>query len=314
MAQDNATAMSQFDEALNYVHRALSDLREGGTADHLRSSFTALEQLKATARPAASKATPMAVASPTLRPPSPQPLEPATPTVPQPSMPAKTPALTSTVSSPRITQPGAPKAERIQALREVALQCVKCPHLVKSRTQVVFGVGNIDARLMFVGEAPGEDEDLQGEPFVGRAGQLLTKIIEAMGLTRADVYIGNVLKCRPDMPPGVSGNRKPKLDEMKTCLPYLEEQIEIIQPKALVALGATAMEGLINETSPMNRLRGRWHEFNGIPLMATYHPAYLLRNQSLSEKRKVWEDMLMVMEKLEMPISTKQRIFFLPKE
>lgn len=198
-------------------------------------------------------------------------------------------------------------------LREVALACVKCPHLANSRTQVVFGVGNIDAAVMFVGEAPGEDEDLQGEPFVGRAGQLLTKIIETMGLSRAEVYIGNVLKCRPDMPPGVSGNRKPKLAEMQTCLPYLEEQIEIIQPKALVALGATAMEGLLGETSPMNKLRGRWHEFRGIPLMATYHPAYLLRNQSLSEKRKVWEDMLMVMERLEMPISEKQRNFFLSK-
>jgi len=312
--------MSQFDEALNYVHRALSDLKEGGNAGHLRSSVTSLEQFKALARSTASKATPAPISPTPARPassalaPSSEPSAPSSQKISQPSMPAKTPATTAVVSSPRITQPDAPKAERIQALREVALQCVRCPHLAKSRTQVVFGVGNIDASLMFVGEAPGEDEDLQGEPFVGRAGQLLTKIIEAMGLSRAEIYIGNVLKCRPDMPPGVSGNRKPKLDEMKTCLPYLEEQIEIIQPKALVALGATAMEGLIGETSPMNRLRGRWHEFNGIPLMATYHPAYLLRNQSLSEKRKVWEDMLMVMEKLDLPISTKQRNFFLPKE
>ncbi|MEA3207186.1 MAG: uracil-DNA glycosylase [Chthoniobacter sp.] len=211
------------------------------------------------------------------------------------------------------SQPPSEKAQRLAELRGPVLSCTKCPHLVASRTQVVFGVGNPDAQLMFVGEAPGEDEDLQGEPFVGKAGQLLTKIIAAMGLAREDVYIGNVLKCRPDMPPGASGNRKPRADEMQTCLPYLRVQIEIIQPRVLVALGATAMEGLLGETAPMNRLRGRWHEFGGIPLMATYHPAYLLRNQALSEKRKVWEDMLLVLERLGLPISEKQRNFFLPK-
>ncbi len=205
------------------------------------------------------------------------------------------------------------KAARLAELRPPVLACTKCPHLVASRTQVVFGVGNPDAEVMFVGEAPGEDEDRQGEPFVGKAGQLLTKIIETMGFARGDVYIANVLKCRPDMPPGESGNRKPRPAEMQTCLPYLRQQIEIIEPRALVALGATAMEGLLGEVSPMNRLRGRWHEFNGIPLMATYHPAYLLRNQALSEKRKVWEDMLMVLEKLDRPISERQRNFFLPK-
>ncbi|HYR59309.1 MAG TPA: uracil-DNA glycosylase [Chthoniobacteraceae bacterium] len=205
------------------------------------------------------------------------------------------------------------KAARLAEIRPPILACTKCPHLATSRTQVVFGVGNPDAELMFVGEAPGEDEDLQGEPFVGKAGQLLTRIIETMGFARGDVYIANILKCRPDMPPGESGNRKPRADEMQTCLPYLREQIEIIEPRALVALGATAMEGLLGETAPMSRLRGRWHEFNGIPLMATYHPAYLLRNQALGEKRKVWEDMLMVLEKLGRPISERQRNFFLPK-
>jgi DNA polymerase len=166
---------------------------------------------------------------------------------------------------------------------------------------------------MFVGEAPGEDEDRKGEPFVGRAGELLTKIIVAMGFAREDVYIANVLKCRPNMPPGESGNRKPKPEEMKTCLPYLQKQIEIIRPKAIVALGSTAVEGLIGDTSPMGKLRGRWHEFDGIPLMVTYHPAYLLRNQALTEKRKVWEDMLLVLEKLGRPISEKQRNYFLSK-
>lgn len=205
------------------------------------------------------------------------------------------------------------KAARMDALRARALVCEKCPHLARSRTQVVFGVGNIDAELMFVGEAPGEDEDLRGEPFVGKAGQLLTKIIEAMGFTRDAVYIGNILKCRPDMPAGESGNRKPRPEEMQTCIPYLIQQIRIIRPKALVGLGATAMEGLTGAQEPMARLRGRWHEFEGIPLMATYHPAYLLRNQANSEKRKVWEDMLMVLKHLGKPISEKQRNYFLSK-
>ena len=198
-------------------------------------------------------------------------------------------------------------------MRPPVLACTKCPHLVKSRTQVVFGVGNPEAELMFVGEAPGEDEDAQGEPFVGKAGQLLTKIIETMGFARGEVYIANVLKCRPDMPGGMPGNRKPKPDEMQTCLPYLREQIEIIQPRVIVALGAVAMEGLLGATEPMGRLRSRWHDFQGTPVMATYHPAYLLRNQALSEKRKVWEDMLLVLERLGREATEKQRNYFLAR-
>lgn len=210
----------------------------------------------------------------------------------------------------RETPASATSAWTMESLRQAALACVKCPHLVSSRTQVVFGVGNEKAELMFVGEAPGADEDLQGEPFVGKAGQLLTKIIQAMGYTRDDVYIANVLKCRPDMPPGMMGNRKPKPEEMSTCLPWLKEQIALIQPRAMVALGATALEGLLSSTTPVSKMRGKWLDFQGIPVMATYHPAYLLRNQSISEKRKVWEDMLKVLERLERPISEKQRRFF----
>jgi DNA polymerase len=198
----------------------------------------------------------------------------------------------------------------LASLREAALVCERCPHLVASRKGVVFGVGNPSADLMFVGEAPGADEDEQGEPFVGRAGQLLTKIILAMGFTRDDIYIANVLKCRPNMPPGESGNRKPKLEEMETCLPWLERQIGLIRPKAMVALGATAVEGLLGLKEPMGQLRGRWLDFQEIPVMVTYHPAYLLRNQSISEKRKVWEDMLLVLERLGRPISAKQKRFF----
>jgi DNA polymerase len=202
------------------------------------------------------------------------------------------------------------KAAAFAALRERALACVKCEQLASSRKNVVFGVGNINADLMFVGEAPGADEDDQGEPFVGKAGQLLTKIIETMGLKRGDVYIGNILKCRPDTPGQSAGNRKPTSDEMQTCIPYLQEQIDLIQPKVIVALGATAVEGLLGKTIGITKLRGTWKTYRGIPLMPTYHPAYLLRNQAMSEKRKVWEDMLEVMEKLAMPISEKQRRFF----
>src|ERR1700757_5286303 len=194
------------------------------------------------------------------------------------------------------------KAQILASLRERVCGCTKCAHLASSRTQTVFGVGNPDAEIMFIGEAPGADEDRQGEPFVGRAGQLLTKIIKAMGFARDDVYIANILKCRPDTPGSSYGNRAPTPREMQTCRPYLMEQIEIIKPKVIVALGAVAVEGLLGPRSPMRELRGRWTSFDGTPLMITYHPAYLLRNQSPSEKRKVWEDMMQVLERLEKPI------------
>ena len=221
-----------------------------------------------------------------------------------------TPKPPSDRAAPTATPSQFSRYKTLEELREAALECVRCPHLVAARTHVVFGAGNPHAELMFVGEAPGADEDEQGEPFVGRAGQMLTKIITAMGFTREEVYIGNVLKCRPDMPTGRSGNRKPRPEEMRACLPWLERQIELIGPKVLVALGATAIEGLLGIAEPIGGLRGRWLEFHGIALMPTYHPAYLLRNQSLTEKRKVWEDMLKVLEKLGRPVSEKQRRFF----
>jgi DNA polymerase len=197
-----------------------------------------------------------------------------------------------------------------EALRRQILTCEKCPHLVRFRHNVVFGVGNPRAELLFVGEAPGADEDLQGEPFVGRAGELLTKMIAAMGLSRDDVFIANVLKCRPDMPAGQAGNRPPTRAEMETCLPWLAEQIRLIEPKVIVALGSTAASALLGKSTPMRDLRGKWLSYQGIPTLITYHPAYLLRNQSLDEKRKVWTDLLQVMERLGMPISEKQRNYF----
>jgi uracil-DNA glycosylase family 4 len=214
-------------------------------------------------------------------------------------------------STARQLQAARNKADLLAAIRERVGVCTKCAHLACSRTQTVFGVGNPDADLMFIGEAPGVDEDQQGEPFVGRAGQLLTRILKAMNFAREDVYIANILKCRPDMPAGSFGNRPPTPTEMQTCRPYLVEQIEIIQPSVLVALGAVAVEGLLGTRATMRELRGRWHTYNSIPLMITYHPAYLLRNQAPSEKRKVWEDMLQVLERLERPISERQRNYFL---
>ena len=206
------------------------------------------------------------------------------------------------------------KESALAKLRNEALACVRCGHLVSSRTQVVFGVGTVHAELVFVGEAPGLDEDKEGEPFVGAAGQLLTKIIQATGLDRDKVYIANILKCRPDTPGKGYGNRKPRPEEMETCFPWVKRQIEIIQPKVMVALGGTAVEGLLGKMpSGITRLRGNWQEYRGVPVMPTFHPSYLLRNQSWLIKRRVWEDVMQVMERLNMPISDKQRSYFLSR-
>jgi DNA polymerase len=307
-----------FDTALGYVHGVLSDLHSRGVT--LAARATALQELASQPKstgPKPSAAEPSALARPSVERPAFRPADPAPAQAPAARPRAAVPVLPSlkpiasvppTAAAP--TSPPGSKAARLAAFREKVLACEKCEHLVRFRHHVVFGVGNPEAELMFVGEAPGEDEDLRGEPFVGKAGELLTKIITAMGYKREDVYIANILKCRPDMPAGSSGNRKPTPEEMQTCLAYLKEQIEIIRPRALVALGATAVQGLLNNVEPVGRLRGKWLEFEGIPLMVTYHPAYLLRNQSLTEKRKVWEDMLLVLEKLGRPISDKQRAYF----
>ena len=175
---------------------------------------------------------------------------------------------------------------------------------------MVFGVGNLDAEIFFCGEAPGAEEEKEGIPFVGPA-DLLTRIIEAMGIDREKVYIGNILNWRPRHNQSY-GNRPPSVQEMSFCLPYLKAQIEIVKPKVLVALGKTATDGLLGH-DPKRRLsdfRGKWCQVMDIPMMVTYHPSYLLHNPSKTSKRKVWEDMLLVMEKLEMNISDRQRAFF----
>jgi uracil-DNA glycosylase len=174
-------------------------------------------------------------------------------------------------------------ADALSAVREEIGDCTRCKLHTLGRKQIVFGVGNPQADLMFVGEAPGADEDIQGVPFVGRAGQLLTKIIEAIGLKREDVYIANVIKCRPPQ------NRNPEPDEVETCEPFLFQQIDVIKPKVIIALGTFAARTLLRTLDPISRLRGRVYQYRGAKLIPTFHPAYLLRNPS--SKREVWEDM-----------------------
>jgi uracil-DNA glycosylase family 4 len=190
--------------------------------------------------------------------------------------------------------PAAPAAQNVEAklkgIERRARTCVICKELARCRHSVVFGIGHPHAELMFVGEAPGADEDMQGEPFVGRAGQLLTRIIQAMGYERREVYITNVLKCRPPQ------NRTPLPDEVENCLPYLLSQIELIQPKVIVALGATALRALLDVQLGITKMRGHWYTFRGIPIMPTFHPAYLLRNPAA--KKNVWDDMKAVLTKL----------------
>ncbi|MCA1585599.1 MAG: uracil-DNA glycosylase [Acidobacteria bacterium] len=187
-------------------------------------------------------------------------------------------------SAPIALRPGGIRVETLDDIRsEIGPDCSRCKLHTLGRRQVVFGVGNPSADLMFVGEGPGEEEDKQGEPFVGRAGQLLTKIIEAIGLKRQDVYIANVIKCRPP------GNRNPEPDEVACCEPFLFRQVDVIRPKVIVSLGKFAAQSLLKTTDPITRLRGRVYQYRGAQLIPTFHPAYLLRNPSA--KREVWEDM-----------------------
>ena len=198
-----------------------------------------------------------------------------------------------------VTAPVTPQGSDREQLTEILQDlgaCERC-RLARGRQNIVFGSGNPDARILFVGEGPGKDEDESGEPFVGRAGQLLTDIIEkGMRLPRADVYICNVVKCRPP------GNRNPEEDEVATCAPFLERQVASVAPEVVVALGKFAAHTLLNSTVPITRLRGQWQEYRGIPVMPTFHPAHLLRNPAL--KREVWTDIQQVMRHLGMPVGT----------
>ena len=202
-----------------------------------------------------------------------------------PLLAAAGPAAAPVAASPRPVS-----SEGLQQIREDLGDCQRCK-LKDKRTNIVYGVGNPEAPLVFVGEAPGADEDRTGEPFVGAAGQLLTKMIEAMGLGRGDVYICNILKCRPP------GNRNPEPDEIAECEPFLKRQLAAIRPRMIVALGKFAAQCLLRSDAPISRLRGSWKEYEGIPLMPTYHPAFLLRTPSA--KREVWADLQQVMAELD---------------
>lgn len=217
----------------------------------------------------------------------------ATPVSAPPSHASHAPAASGTQAASAVQAPGVERgpetAGTLTELRTALLGCQRC-RLCESRTQVVFGTGNPNAELVFVGEAPGAEEDRQGQPFVGESGRLLTKMIEAMGYSRDQVYICNVIKCRPP------NNRNPGPDELAQCEPFLRQQLSLLQPKAMVALGKFAAQALLRETTPISSLRGIWREYDGIPLMPTYHPAYLLRQPN--EKRKVWSDLQDVMRRL----------------
>jgi uracil-DNA glycosylase len=207
-------------------------------------------------------------------------------------------STTTTTSSSSSSAPSAPSAPSrtpynlspaLAAILTEIGDCQRCK-LHQARTHIVFGVGNPNARLLFIGEGPGRDEDLQGEPFVGAAGQLLDRMIKAMGLTRQEVYIANIVKCRPP------GNRDPEPDEVAACTGFLKAQIRALHPETIVVLGRVAAQTLLGETTPISRLRGKWREYESVPIMPTFHPAYLLRNPS--DKRLVWEDLQAVMQRL----------------
>lgn len=214
------------------------------------------------------------------------------------------PASQPDAVSPRqrtVSRPETPVPQNLEAVRLLLGDCQRCP-LAQSRTNLVFGTGNPKARLLFVGEAPGADEDRQGEPFVGEAGQILTRIIAAMGLSRQDVYICNVLKCRPP------ANRNPHRDEIDQCAPFLQQQIRSIGPEVIVALGTFAAQTLLHSKEPISKLRGHFHQYQGIPLMPTFHPAFLLRNKESKEYYwEVWRDMELVLKKLKLPVPEKKQ-------
>jgi uracil-DNA glycosylase len=208
------------------------------------------------------------------------------------SMPRKA-AVALPVLQTSTAHPEAQIADPVQALRMIREDigdCTRCVLHKQGRKQIVFGVGNPRAELMFIGEAPGADEDMQGEPFVGRAGQLLNNMIKAMGIQRENVYIANIIKCRPP------GNRQPERDECETCSPFLMRQIEVVKPKVIVALGAVAAKTLLAMNAPMSELRGRWYDFRGTKLAVTYHPAFLLRDPR--QKKETWKDLQMAMKEL----------------
>lgn len=201
-------------------------------------------------------------------------------------------------------------AEKIDSLKRQAAKWAPAMKLPGLRKTMVFSVGDPEADVMLVGEAPGYDEERLTEPFVGKAGQKLNGILKAMGIDRQNVYISNIVKFRPSMPNQTTNNRKPTKEEMNACMPFIQEEVKVVAPKVIIALGGTAAQALLSCDDSVGRMRGKFHEYDGIPLRVTYHPSYILHNEATSEKRKLWEDMLCVMDLLEMAVSDKQRGYF----
>ncbi|MBK9989913.1 MAG: uracil-DNA glycosylase [Verrucomicrobia bacterium] len=242
------------------------------------------------------------------------------PPAPKFTVKAVAPTSASTLPPPpKVVLPAGDKQTRWDALLQLVLNDPVCKAHVRPGKKVVLGVGNLDARIFFCGEAPGAEEEEQGEPFVGPAGQLLTKMIQGMGLKRSDIYIGNIMNWRPELPvTGGSvqiGNRPPTPEEMAYCMPYLKAQLEVVNPEIIVALGSTAVQGLFGSGSfkTLGEIRSQWKLFAEKPVMVTYHPSYILRNPTNRSKRAIWEDLLKVMERASLPISEKQQNFFLEK-
>jgi uracil-DNA glycosylase len=224
---------------------------------------------------------------------------------PSPSAEIKSPSRSPAIATPLFSEKGAgttdPKGsvltleqrrQELAVLAQKVSQCTRCPELASTRTQTVFGVGPPGVELCFIGEAPGADEDAQGEPFVGAAGQLLNRIITACGMKRAEVYICNIIKCRPP------GNRTPSPQEAGNCREFLDQQLELLRPKFICCLGSTAVTHLLQTTKPLGQMRGRFHDYKGIPVMVTYHPAYLLPHRNPAKKKDVWEDMKMLLARM----------------
>ncbi|MFH1499830.1 MAG: uracil-DNA glycosylase [Verrucomicrobiota bacterium] len=286
------SALSVSEESLQRLRAVVAARRPPQSADPL---------------PAASASGPSRAAR--LTPPAPEAMPPAKP--PAPSLPPP----------PVVTLPAdGDKSARLAWLHDYVVNHPVVTANLRPGKRAVLGVGNPDAAVMFVGEAPGAEEEIQGEPFVGPAGQLLDKMIGAMGLQRGDVYIGNIMNWRPQLPNTPDGgeqigNRPPTPEELAFCLPFLRAQIEIVRPRLLVALGSTAAQGLLGPGSftALGQVRGKWHDFNGKPAMVTYHPSYILRNNSNRSKRMIWEDLLKVMERADIAISERQRGYFLGK-
>lgn len=235
--------------------------------------------------------------------------------------PAPTATATTTASAPRpvpqVTElkiEGSDKAAKLESIKRQAENWAPARALGSLRETMVFATGNLDAKIMMIGEAPGYHEEKEVQPFVGPAGQKLNDILKAMGISREEIYISNLVKFRPAIPKQTTNNRKPSPEEMASCLPLVLAEIEIIKPQLIIALGGTAAEGLLNLEGSVGSMRGKWHELSSIPTRVTYHPSYLLQSGGSNDvKRALWEDMLAVMEKLGMPISEKQRGYFLPK-